>query len=470
MRSEMGSIFMYYCLIKPFTVKHTTVFLAIMSLIVLTACGERGEEQQDRLLKNITLIDGRGGAPEQTDILIQDGKIAAIGKDLKLKGNGIISDLYGMTIMPALISTHIHVGTLKGTTTVKENYTRENILRQLKQYEEYGVENVLAMGTDRPLLFETGLRDSIMHNLLPGARLFSAGYGFGVPGGAPPLDFAMDKVYRSASPVQVAAEMDSVAKLHPVVIKIWVDDFGGKFPKMDTAVYQTIIAEAHEHGLRVAAHLYYLEDAKRLVAAGVDIIAHSIRDKEVDDELLQAMKEKGVVYIPTLSLDEYSYIYARKADWINDPFFKVSLEPGVYDMITSKDYQDKLLNSPAFARNQAGFQMALHNLKRISDAGILISMGTDSGAMPLRAQGFSEHLELELMVQAGLTPLQAISIATKNAATVLKIDQQCGTLEVGKIADFIVLSADPVKDIKNTRTINAVFKAGKEVSAGPLKN
>ncbi|HEY4937220.1 MAG TPA: amidohydrolase family protein, partial [Puia sp.] len=196
---------------------------------------------------------------------------------------------------------------------------------------------------------------------------------------------------------------------------------------------------------------------------------HSIRDSVIDDALVQEMKDKHVSYIPTLSLDEFAYIYARKPDWINDAFFKASLEPGVYEMISSEKYQNDLKNAPSYARNVHAFETALKNLKKLYDAGILISLGTDSGAMPIRAQGFSEHLELELMVQAGLTPLQALTVATRNASILLKINKNYGTLEKGKVADFIILDDNPVNDIKNTRKIIAVYKAGKKVSEGPLK-
>ncbi len=420
-----------------------------------------------RLLRNVTLIDGNGSAPlEHMDIWIQGDKIAGIGKDLAVSGADI-KDLTGKTIMPALVSAHVHVGTLKDTTTKPENYTRANILHQLNRYQEYGIGNILVMGTDRPMLFN-GLRDSSEKGKLPGARLHTAGYGFGVPAAAPPVAFAMDEVFRPSSAAEVPAMVDALAKLNPTVIKMWVDDFGGRLKKMDEEVYRTIISEAHKHGIRVASHLYYLEDARKLVGYGLDIIAHSIRDKDIDDNLLQLMKAKGTIYIPTLSLDEYAYIYAQRPEWVDNAFFKASLEKGVYEMITSKNYQDKIKNSPDYERNAAGFATALRNLKKIYDAGITVALGTDSGALPIRAQGFSEHLELELMVQAGLTPLQVLTVATKNAANALLIGKQFGTIEKGKVADLLILDADPSQGIKNTRKIFAVYKNGREVSKGPI--
>lgn len=423
----------------------------------------------DVLFHDVTLIDGNGGTPlSHMDIMIKNGLISGIAQHIDANGAKVIN-LKGKTLMPALISTHVHIGILKGTGNKAENYTRENILAQLSKYEDYGVGTILSMGTDRPLIYKTGLLDSSAHSLLPGARMHAAGYGFGAPAGAPPMEMGMDHVYRPSSADQVPAMMDTVAALKPDVVKLWLDDFSGKFKKMKPEIYTAIIREAHQHQLRVVAHAYYLSDARKLVAAGIDVIGHSVRDSVIDDALVQEMKAKHVAYIPTLSLDEYAYIYARKPDWINDPFFKASLEPGVYEMITSAKYQQDLKNSPAYARNAAAFETALKNLKKLYDAGVLISLGTDSGALPVRAQGFSEHLELELMVQAGLTPIQAIGIATKNAAQLLNINNLYGTVEKGKVADFLILSASPEKDIKNTRKIEAVYKAGEQVSKGPLK-
>lgn len=452
--------------------KNLRIFYLLLGFAALASCSKNNVANEigneTILLKNVTLIDGNGETPAaNTDILLQNGKFADIGQNLKAE-NAKMLDLTGKTVMPALISDHVHIGSLKGTTNTAANYTRENILSQLKKYQDYGVTNILVMGSDRPLMFETDLRTESEKGNLDGARIHTAGYGFGVKNGAPPLQFAMDQVYRPDSVDQIPAEMDSLQKVNPEVVKIWVDDFGGKFPKMKPEIYNAIIKEAHQRNLRVAAHVYYLSDLKQLVEDGVDIIGHSVRSEMIDDATIHQMETKKIVYIPTLSLDEFAYIYAKKPEWINDEFFKKSLEPGVYKMITSAKYQNDLKNSPTFDKDTKAFQTALKNLKKVYDAGITVAMGTDSGAMPLRAQGFSEHLELQLMNEAGLTPLQAITVATKNSAKVLRIDDDFGTIEKGKTADFIILNANPEQNIKNTRNIFAVYKAGKEVSKGPL--
>lgn len=437
----------------------------LLLLLALVYANVNAQQSNLVLIKNANLIDGTGSAAKQNiDILIKNGKIIAIQSGLK-DPDAIQIDYKGKTIIPSLISAHIHIGTLKGNSATAENYTRENILRQLKRYQDYGVNTVLTMGTDRPLIFN-GFIDSTQAGLLPGARLYSAGYGFNTPDASPAS--WMNLLIRPTSADQVPGKIAELAKVKPTVVKMWVDDHGGKAVKITPEIYKAIITEAHKKGIPVASHLYNLEDARSLTESGLDIMAHSIRDKEIDADLLKKMKEKGLAYIPTLSLDEFAYIYARKPEWVDEPFFKAALEPGVYEMIVSQKYQDQVKNSPDFARNMNGFKVALINVKKIHDAGILVALGTDSGAFPIRAQGFSEHLELELMVQAGLTPMQAITAATKNAAKVLKIDQAYGTLEKGKMADFIVLSENPEKNIRNTRKIESVWKDGKEVSSGPI--
>lgn len=285
----------------------------------------------------------------------------------------------------------------------------------------------------------------------------------------PPEAAGFSAIYRPETPEEAAHDVDELATWHPDVIKIWVDNYYGQFQaSMKEEVYTAIIKEAHKRGIRVAAHLYHLTDAHKLVAAGVDIMAHSIRDGEIDDSLVAEMKEKHVAYIPTLALDEFATAYLDDPSWLNDPFFRNSLEPGVYTMITSPAYKEKLRKSPVTSQEQAALKYALINLRKLYKAGILVAMGTDSGATPIRAQGFSEHMELELMVQAGLTPLEAIKVATYNSAKLLGIDADRGTLEAGRRASFLVLDKDPGADIRNTHTLSAVWSDGVKVSDGPL--
>ena len=447
---------------KPFIlIIQAVIIMSFFSCTSTKTQDEKDDKNQGVVFKNVNLLSGDGSAAKKTDVFVENGKIAEISSNLA-EENASIVDLAGKTMMPALISTHVHIGTLKDTVTNAGNYTRENIFNQLNKYGAYGVLNVQSLGTDQPLLFQNGLYDSIRNGLLDGARMLSAGYGFNIPQANINPASPMNKLFRPVTAAQVPAEMDSLAALNIKIVKMWVDDFNKTLPKMDPEVYHAIINEAHKRNMRVAAHVYYLSDARRLVSDGVDILAHSIRDSIVDDAFLAEMKAKQVIYVPTLTLDKFSYVYAGEPEWINDPFFKASLEPGTYEMITSEKYKNDTKNSPAYARNENGFKTAMANLKKIFDAGIPVALGTDSGAFPIRTQGFSEHLEMQLLTEAGLTPLQAIMIATKNAADALGL-KDYGVIEKGKVADLLILDGDPSVDIKNTRKISGVYKNGIKV-------
>jgi len=442
--------------------KKAFIILSILAATVANA-------QQTTILTNTTIIDGSGNAPQpHMAMVIQNGRITNITRGKLVVPDGAIQiDMTGKFLMPQLISCHSHVGNVKDTIATSANYTRENVLRQLKQYEDYGVGAILSMGTEQPL--GISIREDSRAGLIPGATLYSAIFGFGVKGAMPPEAAGFSAIYRPGTPEEAAKEVDELATWHPDVIKMWVDNYYGQFQQtMSEEVYTAIIKEAHKHGIRVAAHLYHLTDARKLVAAGIDIMAHSIRDGEIDDSLIEEMKAKHVAYIPTLALDEFATAYLDDPVWLNDPFFRNSLEPGVYTMITSEAYKEKLKKSPVTPQEQAALKYALINLRKLFKAGILVAMGTDSGATPIRAQGFSEHLELELMVQAGLTPLEAIRVATYNSARLLGIEADRGTLEAGRRASFLVLDKDPTADIRNTRTLSAVWSDGVKVSDGPL--
>jgi imidazolonepropionase-like amidohydrolase len=436
----------------------------LLILISLACMKVQGQSSESILLKNVTVIDG-SGKPSQKgmNVLLKDGRIVSISRENSQSGKVI--DLSGKTIMPLLTNVHAHLGMSKGTTVAPENFSREQIVKELQRYLSYGVGTVVSMGSDKELIFS--LRDESRSGKLPGALIYTAGYGFRSPLGSRPQETGFEKIYRPSTVEEAVKNVKELAAFKPDMIKIWVDDQGGTIEKIKHEIYGAIISEAHKYGIRVAAHLFYLDDAHRLIDAGVDIFAHSVRDKEVDDGLIAKMKSRGIIYIPTLTRDGYEFFYGTPQPWLNDPFFKTSLEPGVFEMITGEEYRSRIVNNPRYQKNKDAYNMALKNLKKLADNDVLVVLGTDSGAQPVRAQGFSEHLELQLMVEAGLTPLQVIAMATRNASNALRLKDQ-GVLFPGMHADFIVLNANPEQDIKATRTIHSVWKNGIEVSRGPL--
>jgi imidazolonepropionase-like amidohydrolase len=430
--------------------------------------GSVGAGAQVTVLQHAIVIDGNGGAPRHDATVVIDGaKIrSVISGPTTIPGGAKTVDLTGKTIMPELVNAHGHLGLLQGTKTSAANYSEDNVKRQLLQYQEYGVGAVLVMGTDRDEAY--GWRAQSHAGTLPGALLYTAGRGFGVPQGLPPAAMGADEIYRPTTPEEARRDVRELAPHHPDVVKMWVDDFYGQYPKMKPEIYGAIIDEAHKQHLRVAAHLYHEEDAQRLVDDGVDIFAHSVRDAEIPDSLIAEMKRKHVSYIGTLALDQFAIAYADDPSWLGQQFFRKSLEPGVYEMITSPQYKHAMAADKKTAMEEAALPIALKNIKKVYDAGIPVALGTDSGATPIRPYGFSEHMELQLLVRAGLTPLQAITVGTKNGARLLGAADEIGTLMPGHEASFIVLDKDPSADIRNTETILAVWNAGKQVRAGPL--
>lgn len=423
------------------------------------------------LLHDVRVIDGNGGIPlEHADILIDGDRIASIGPALpKGRAPGArVVDLKGMTALPGLISNHSHVGMVDGVSVGAGNASQKNILRQLRQYEAYGVTTVTSLGLNQKSFYE--LQPRLHTGELPGADIFGADRGFGVTGGAPPAGMGISdgQVYRPRTADDAREEVRESSKRHPDLLKLWLDDFHGTVSvKMDAAVYKAIIDEAHAHHLRVAAHVFYLEDAKRLVGDGIDILAHGVRDQPVDDDLIAAMKARQVWYIPTLGLDEAFYLFAEHPELANQPLLHQALQPAVAAEFADASWRSKVLtDTKKVNQDKQALQFNERNIKTLYDAGILIGFGTDSGAMPLRIAGFAEHHELALLTQAGLTPLQAIGCATKSAARLLELHDR-GVLEPGKLADLVIVEGNPAVNIADMDRIAAVWHRGKQV-AGSL--
>lgn len=420
---------------------------------------------QPVVFEHARIIDGTGRPPLENAVLVVDGaRIVAVGGAGTKRPDGArVVDASGKTIMPGIIVSHGHVGVVMDGKNRPDAYTRENIQHQLLQYERYGVTSVLALGLNRDLGYE--IRDEQRQGKFPGAQLFTAGRGIGVPDGAPPLPVAPDQVFRPKTVEEAVADVRDTAAHHADLLKIWVDDVYGKLPKLERDIYRAAIDEAHRQKLRVAAHIWYLEDAKALAASGLDAFAHSIRDQQVDDEIVQTMKKKGIFYIPTLNVDESSFVFADEPALLDDPFLAEALPPAELEYLKGPDLRKKLDADPNLAKNRAATANAAHNLKVLHDAGVKIALGTDSGGNPVRVQGWGEHRELQLMVRAGLSPMDALVAATRGSAEFLGAKDR-GTLEKGKRADFIVLGANPLDDIRNTRKIEAVWLGGRE---GPEK-
>jgi imidazolonepropionase-like amidohydrolase len=415
------------------------------------------------VFKGAQLIDGTGAPAIKKSVLVIEGdRITAVGKEGKVHypKNARVIEVEGRTIMPGIINGHGHLGLVVGTQNRADGYTRENVESALVQYEQYGVTSMMSLGLNRDLVYE--LRDEQRQGTFPGATIFTAGRGFGVESGAPPIPVEPDQIYRPQTPDEARAEVRETAAHHPDIVKLWLDDMYGKYPKMDPAIYKAVIEESHKQGLRVAAHVFYLADAKTLIADGVDVLAHSIRDLPVDDELIGMMKSHSVLYIPTLMVDESTFVFAENPEVMQDQFFKLAVSPELLQQFESAAYREKVEKDANLPKVKAAFAMGEKNLKTLEGAGVRIAFGTDSGANPPRIPGWAEHHELELMVRSGLTPMQAIVAATKGSAAVVG-STDIGTLEVGKRADLLLLAGSPLDRIINTRHVLTIWHGGKEV-------
>jgi imidazolonepropionase-like amidohydrolase len=437
--------------IKRSSASAIVLFLAVLILLDSSPVGV--QSTRPIAFKGALLIDGTGRQPVQNAVLIIDGdKIRAVGPSgsISIPKDADVRDVGGKTIMPALVNIHGHPGvTVNGLDTATE-YTQENARKQLERYLAYGVGTVGSFGQDEDLVYK--VRDDQHAGSLGGARLFTAGRGF-LGGGRP---VPGDVRYRPQSADEARADVRELAAHHPDFMKMWMS------ANFQPAVYQAISDEGHRNQLRLFAHMYYLAEAKALLAAGIDGFAHSVRDVPVDDELIRGMKARGVFLIPTLAREEVVYIWAEPSKWLNDPFFVNGLEPGILTTLQSPAFQEKFRKDPDLAKYKAGLAMAQRNLKTLYDAGVTIGFGTDSG-LATRFTGYMEHRELQLMVEAGLTPMQAIVIATSGSAKILRGERVFGTLQPGMQADFLVLDASPLDDIRNTEKLSAVWQAGKTV-------
>lgn len=390
------------------------------------------------------LIDGTASAPiDDATLLVRDGRVIAAGPSAGMTIPASVQrvDLTGKTIIPGLINAHGHVGDTDGLTAGK--YSAANVTRDLKLYAAYGITTVFSLGGDQPPAFSA--RDSQYKASLDRARIYVAG-----------------PVLAPKTAEEARTQVDQVAQSKADIIKIRVDDNLGSGTKMAPDVYRAVIEQAHKDGVRAAVHLYYLSDAKAVLDIGADIIAHSVRDTDVDDQVIAALKQRDVCYIPTLMREVSTYVYESTPAFFSDPFFLKHADPQVLETLKTPARQDAMAKSATAQKYKAQLAVASRNLKKLSDAGVLIAMGTDTGP-PARFQGYFEQVELEMMVKAGMTPRQVLTAATRDAARCMKIDGDVGTLQAGKWADFVVLDADPLVDIKNTRAISDVYIAGNKL-------
>ena len=420
-------------------VLHNPILLIVFAALFAN-CGSEGNVVA---FVGARIIDGTGAEPMNDAVMIvRDGRIEAIGPDgsVDIPSNAERVDLAGRTVIPGLINAHGHVGDTRGLET--GHYSEENVLRQLALYARYGVTTVNSLGGDGPEGIR--VRDAQNTPTLNRARLYAAG-----------------AVVTGDTPDAARQMVEENAAMNVDFIKIRVDDNLGTASKMTPEIFSAVIEAAHDRGLRVASHVYYLEDAKALLRSGTDFVAHSVRDREVDTEFIDLLIERDVCYSPTLTREISTFVYEDVPEFFEDPFFLKEADPADLETLKQPERQQRVRESRSAQQYKRALDVALRNLKLLVDGGATIAFGTDTGPAA-RFQGYFEHMELALMADAGLSPMQILVSATGDAARCLGLDD-VGTLDLGKWADFVVLTEDPLADILNSRSIESVWIAGNRV-------
>ncbi len=433
------------------------------------------------------LIAGDGKPPiENSAFAVQNGQFTAVGKKgaLKVPSSAAHVDLTGKTVMPAMVDLHGHLGyqNVPAGTMSKEMFTRENLIDHLERLAYNGIGAVVDVASlvDRSDMHggRTNWGDvplRVRDEIIPGAALFkTAGTGMSWPNGGPTgHPSRADVPYPVSTPEEARAAVDDYVRIKPSFIKIWVDDRGGTKPKLTPPVYKAITEEAHKFNVPVAAHNVTLADAKNLMRDGVEGWLHvPVRGgDEVDDELIGMVKDRiarkdrpNMWMTPALAEPWMSLHGGQNPAWLNDPLLRDTYSDEQIRQFWGDPLQK--MKPEEIKRAKEIFDGLARNGMKLRAAGIKVVMGTDTGQTRFWI-GYSTHMDLEGLVAMGLTPSEAIVAATSDAAQIAHFNT--GLVAKGRSADFIVLDANPLESISNTRRINKVFLRGGEVPRAALK-
>jgi len=412
--------------------RHVVAIAGLIGLLVVVASSTLARGQAPTavtVFEGARIIVGDGRPPlENATFVVTGTRFVQVGRagDVRVPAGAARVNLTGKTVMPAIIDTHTHLST-----------TRELLVQDLRRRAFYGVSAAMSMGTDAG-----DLPFQMRAETLPGAaRYRTAGRGITAPEPG-----RSEVPYWIATDAEARKAVSELAALKVDIVKIWVDDRDGKYKKLTPALYGAVIDEAHKRGLRVTAHIFALEDAKGLLRAGIDAFAHGVRDRDIDEEGLALFKQHpNVVVVPNLP----DRGVATDLSWLSDS-------------LTAAELQKLQAAATDRPPAQATFGIQARNLAKITAAGVRIALGTD-GNTP-----WAPHAEMADMVASGMTPAQVIVAATRNAADLLKLTD-AGTVAADKSADFIVLDANPLDDITNTRRISSVYLRGAAVDRAAFR-
>jgi len=445
-------------------------FISRFGLLVLALAFSLGPTfAQTVLFEGARIIPG-DGSPAIPDgaLLVDGGAIARIGRkgEITPPAGATRVNLDGKTIMPAIVSAHVHPGFQKGLNYSADNYTRENILDDLNRALYFGISTVMSQGVEKgEVMYQ--IRTDQAAGRLGGARLMLAGRGIGAPNAGPGAAAYAGIAYEITTEDQARGAVLELAARKVDALKIWVDDRGGRAPSLPIALSRVVIDEGHRLGFKVSAHVFYHKDAVELAAAGVDNFAHLVRDIEMSDALIAAMNAKGIYVMPNIGAPERATHTAVPA-WFDEPYFAGLVRDTVpADVIARIRASFTSRDAATAARNRQNYAILQKSVAKLAAANARIILGSDTG-LEDHPFGYAEQKELQLMAEAGMTPAQVIVAATSRSAQFLGLADR-GVIAPGRRADLLVLDANPLDDIRNTRRIARMYLAGKEVDRPALK-
>ena len=393
------------------------------------------------------LIDGSGGRPlDDSVVLVEGERIRAAGprRRVQLPRGATVVDGKGKAVMPGLIDAHCHI-----------NQEPDDMKRYWGAQLRWGVTTMRSAGNDKP--DRVPLFRQTRDGTLRAPRSYTAGQGFSVSGPYPTAP-----TFKPATAEEARANVRSLEAQDVDFIKIWMTN-----PRFPPEVIAAIVDEGKKHSIPVIAHVTDVPTLRQLADQGVTDFLHTPRDRPVDAELVAYAKVKKLSFAPTLANGESPWFYYEHPEILNMPLLQDALYPRGRQMLADADRRQKTLSSPDLAQRKSRLREAYPFIKAMSGAGVRIVTGTDCGAEASQVTpfGHATHREMQLYVEAGLSPLAAIRAATLDAARVLtrSEDPEYGVIREGKAADLLLLDADPTVDIKNSITIYKVMRAGQWV-------
>ena len=441
----------------------------------MSGYSQTSHESNDVIYEGARLIIGDTSAPiENGAFVVGNGHITAIGHkgSIKAPAGAVHVDLTGKTVMPAMNNIHVHLGYEGYVSWSVENHTPENVLDHLEREAFYGVGTALSMG-EQPTEFAIRFQQDQLAGIFPPAARFFFAAGMAPPGGGPDSLLIqgtgpLHAVYEVSTADEAVAVVRKIAAKNIKELKFWVDNRDnarGSMKKMPPEVYTAVIDEAHKHGMIVHAHATNLQDQKGVVRAGVDLLVHTLMAEKVDDEFVAILKEKRPYWAPVMGLGDRSEL----CDGSN-PFIEQVLPDGVIaDIRAGRTWlPSPPCSAPATAQFVQREENLQYNFPKYIAAGARIVLGTDAGVSAKYSYGFAEHHEIGMYVRLGMTPAEAIVASTSRPTEVLRI-KDTGLLAQGKRADFIVLNANPVENIRNTREIDSVYLYGAKLDREALQ-